>query len=250
MPQDLKKAVEYSAEGAQLVPRKQASDLEELLGSLPDEDKYETVLGSYTSKILQAVPRNKDDFEAILRLTREISDKAITVSIRAQIKVLDAAAALCEPTQIAASLRFMRSQGSVKAFGSAVPMLSNMPSNSKQRSSLLSFLDKLPEDERGREVVSASVTLAAIGSLVSLQLIGIFWDDAHMLANLLFLSSAGFIGFDVMRQQSLNVKKAFMGIERLFVQDTERECWSEAAAFLAAYMLGLPCFCYRPEARM
>jgi hypothetical protein len=30
--------------------------------------------------------------------------------------------------------------------------------------------------------------------------------------------------------------------------DTERECECEAAAFFAAYSLGLPCFAFRPNA--
>uniref|UniRef100_A0A7S2E3J6 Uncharacterized protein n=1 Tax=Helicotheca tamesis TaxID=374047 RepID=A0A7S2E3J6_9STRA len=38
------------------------------------------------------------------------------------------------------------------------------------------------------------------------------------------------------------------GLSRLFSVDTERECECEAAAFFAAYSLGLPCFAFRPNA--
>jgi hypothetical protein len=38
------------------------------------------------------------------------------------------------------------------------------------------------------------------------------------------------------------------GLTRLWSVDTERECQCEAAAFFAAYSLGLPCFAFRPNA--
>jgi hypothetical protein len=38
------------------------------------------------------------------------------------------------------------------------------------------------------------------------------------------------------------------GLTRLMNVDTERECECEAAAFFAAYSLGLPCFAFRPNA--
>jgi len=38
------------------------------------------------------------------------------------------------------------------------------------------------------------------------------------------------------------------GLTRLSSVDTERECQCEAAAFFAAYSLGLPCFAFRPNA--
>lgn len=38
------------------------------------------------------------------------------------------------------------------------------------------------------------------------------------------------------------------GLTRLWSVDTERECQCEAAAFFAAYSLGLPCFSFRPNA--
>lgn len=38
------------------------------------------------------------------------------------------------------------------------------------------------------------------------------------------------------------------GLMRLLTVDTERECECEAAALVAAYTLGLPCFAFRPNA--
>ena len=37
------------------------------------------------------------------------------------------------------------------------------------------------------------------------------------------------------------------GLTRLFLRDTERETRVQAATFLVAYLLGLPCFCFRPN---
>lgn len=42
-------------------------------------------------------------------------------------------------------------------------------------------------------------------------------------------------------------KVVLAGYARLFTADLERECQCEAAAFLAAYTLGLPCFAFRPN---
>ncbi len=43
------------------------------------------------------------------------------------------------------------------------------------------------------------------------------------------------------------VKAAAAGIDRLVLKDPERENHTEAAAFLAGYFLGLPCFCFLPD---
>jgi len=37
------------------------------------------------------------------------------------------------------------------------------------------------------------------------------------------------------------------GLTRLFLKDPEREARVQAATFLTAYLLGLPCFCFRPN---
>lgn len=43
------------------------------------------------------------------------------------------------------------------------------------------------------------------------------------------------------------VSLVLSGWNRLFLRDPERECRVQAATFLTAYLLGLPCFCFSPN---
>lgn len=44
-----------------------------------------------------------------------------------------------------------------------------------------------------------------------------------------------------------SVKVVMSGLNRLFLRDPEREARVQAATFLSAYLLGLPCFCFSPN---
>ena len=43
------------------------------------------------------------------------------------------------------------------------------------------------------------------------------------------------------------IKLVASGLNRLFLKDPEREARVQAATFLVAYLLGLPCFCFNPN---
>ena len=43
------------------------------------------------------------------------------------------------------------------------------------------------------------------------------------------------------------IKLVVAGLNRLFLKDPEREARVQAATFLVAYLLGLPCFCFSPN---
>jgi hypothetical protein len=55
------------------------------------------------------------------------------------------------------------------------------------------------------------------------------------------------IGLDVYFREGRELKLAAAGLDRLTLRDAQRESHCDAAAFLAGYSLGLPCFCFRPD---
>ena len=61
------------------------------------------------------------------------------------------------------------------------------------------------------------------------------------------LFAIGAVGLDVGVRQGKGLKLASAGLERLVLKDSERETHSDGAAFLVGSLLGLPCFCFRPD---
>lgn len=155
------------------------------------------------------------------------------------------------------------------------------------RQQRLNKLPNVPIDERSKEVTAALGTMSIVGISFILQGIGngLGLDDLTLYTSLL---SYGVIGilfldnfFDAIQAFSSFIVKmnkdklpdvvknvngpgkdnmplelgsgkvtgvVVRGLSRLFVVDTERECQCEAAAFFAAYSLGLPCFSFRANA--
>jgi hypothetical protein len=48
-------------------------------------------------------------------------------------------------------------------------------------------------------------------------------------------------------RQGSSIRKAAAGLERLLLSDEERVAHCDGSALLVGYLLGLPCFCYRPD---
>ena len=48
-------------------------------------------------------------------------------------------------------------------------------------------------------------------------------------------------------RQGSSIRKAAAGLERLLLSDDERVAHCDGSALLVGYLLGLPCFCYRPD---
>lgn len=55
------------------------------------------------------------------------------------------------------------------------------------------------------------------------------------------------VGFDIFLRKGIDLRQATHGIERLILRDESRQSFVDAAGFLTGYMLGLPCFCYKPD---
>ncbi|CAB9524547.1 expressed unknown protein [Seminavis robusta] len=151
----------------------------------------------------------------------------------------------------------------------------------KTRAERLESLPDVPVDDRGTEIASAMATLGVVGICFLANLFGM--DDITPVTNLLWftITTVGVVDnfYDVLQFgsnaaiSSLNTtdtnkenlklpqKESLpfglgtgeltgtvtRGLTRLFSTDTERECQVEAAALYTAYVLGLPCFAFRPN---
>ena len=113
---------------------------------------------------------------------------------------------------------------------------------------MLSDSIQVPTDDRESEVLYASIVAGTTSVYLSLQLLGhTISTDLAPWATLFGLLSVLSGLADVGLREGKGLKYAAAGVDRLVLSDAEREYHSEAAAFLSAYMLGLPCFCFQPE---
>lgn len=171
--------------------------------------------------------------------------------------------------------------GGLTQYGSLQNTITPMPSvptskvltpdgTRKTRQERLESLADVPVDDRASEVTSALGFSAIVGFCVTTNVLGI--EDIQPYTNVL-LSAIVLLGLvdnfygiikgglkwqkvDVELPESLPFQlgsgaitgTVVRGMTRLLNVDTERECECEAAAFFAAYSLGLPCFAFRPNA--
>jgi hypothetical protein len=148
-------------------------------------------------------------------------------------------------------------------------------------------LSDVPSDDRAKEVSAAITTMGLVGICLIIQGIGngIGLEEVTPYTSFILSSIIG-IGivdnfFDVIKTSGTMIMKmtddklpdtvknlsvpekesmpfglgtgeitgtVVRGLTRLWAVDTERECQCEAAAFFAAYSLGLPCFAFQPNA--
>ena len=154
----------------------------------------------------------------------------------------------------------------------------------KSRSERLANIADVPVDDRGSELTSALACTAVVVACGVATILpdndSMLWMTQHSLANsvLVLLAVVGAVDnfYDVIqlgtrtflsKQDDANMlslpEKESMplqlgsgqltgtvvrGLMRLTTVDTERECECEAAAIYVAYVLGLPCFAFRPNA--
>lgn len=142
--------------------------------------------------------------------------------------------------------------------------------SSKTRQERLEGLPDVPVDDRASEVSSALAFSTVVGFCVASNVLG--FQDIQPYTNLLLavFTVVGVVdNFYGLIQGALKFKdvkvpdakeiplglgtgivtgNVVRGLTRLLNVDTERECQCEAAAFFAAYSLGLPCYAFRPNA--
>lgn len=188
---------------------------------------------------------------------------------------------------MATVLSLLAKNGVISFYGSRQADITFVPSSDAARAQRLEKLAAVPKDNRVEEVSSALTTLTVVGACLLLQGIGngIGLDNLTPITSIIlyFIVGLGIIDnfFDVIQggvsfviqmnkeklpdavKDAKGIEKSSMplgigsgaitgnvvrGLTRLWSVDTERECQCEAAAFYAAYSLGIPCFGFRANA--
>jgi hypothetical protein len=141
----------------------------------------------------------------------------------------------------------------------------------KTRRDRLASLPDVPKDDRGTEVASAAIVATILGFcwavdildldgitpftstlwilIVTIGILDNFYELLKFSASTFAKDKVGELPDELpMSLGSGQVSGTVVkGFSRLIQVDTERECECEAAAFFAAYTLGLPCFSFRPN---
>mmetsp|Transcript_13481 Transcript_13481/g.20874 ORF Transcript_13481/g.20874 Transcript_13481/m.20874 type:complete len:461 (-) Transcript_13481:368-1750(-) len=222
-----------------------------------------------------------------IKLMQEMNARRVTASGRSLMALIDATCASQDATAMSEMMSLCLKNGGVSKYGALQTQLTLLPSNpstkvlcsdgsKKTRKERLDGLVEIPVDNRGEEVTSAVIFLGFAGIctffntlgvdgitpysstlFVALVIIGIFdnfYDVIDIATNI--ASKGKEIKLQLPEKGSLPMNlgtgqlsgSVFRGLARLTTIDTERECQCEAAAFYAAYVLGLPCFAFRPNA--
>lgn len=223
---------------------KAGTTLEQALGALPTDEKYNAVLLSLLTK---RAGSSSGEASAI-ELVREMSAKRLTLSSEALKALLDSAVEGGGIEGLLDALGAARDNGACRSF--ATPQL-KLPQKSDARA--LEVLAPVPTDDRSTEVGVAAAFAIGLGALLLLEVADLVdWFvgatiDAPPLP-LVAVLLGGAWGFDRYAQQGELAGVLARGLSRLFSRDLQRECAVESASFLLGYLLGLPCCAFTPTA--
>jgi len=223
-----------------------------------------------------------------IKLIQEMNARRVTASGRSLMAIIDATCASQDTTAMSEMMSLCLKNGGVKKYGKQQKSMTQLPPNPntrvlcsdgtrKTRKERLEGLAKIPTDDRGDEVSSALTFSAFAGICFLTNFFGM--DDISPFTNTLIFALTTFgildnfydvinFGAGVASKEIENVDiklpekgslpldigtgkitgTVFRGLIRVTTVDTERESQCEAAAFYAAYVLGLPCYAFRPNA--
>jgi len=222
-----------------------------------------------------------------IKLMQEMNSRRVTASGRSLMALIDATCVSKDTKAMSEMMSLCLKNGGVQKYGKLQRFITQLPSNpnarvtcsdgtKKTRTERLESLAAIPKDNRVDEVSSA-LTFSAFASLCFL--VNIFGlDDISPFTNISIftLTLLGLVDnfYDVINfgagiaskdMKDVDMKlpekgtlpldlgtgkvtgTVFRGLTRLVTLDTERESECEAAAFYAAYALGLPCYAFRPN---
>eukprot|EP01038_Epipyxis_sp_PR26KG_P005444 gene5444-7537_t len=231
-----------------IISDKSGADLTALLENMPINEKYTLLLQSYCKKILEMKSPTAESSKDLVRkmdtLYYEMIQKSIPPEKSASQSLLDASASFCNVDIIGKALRLGKASGALNVFGVAIGQLTT-PITRKVDSSLLNI--DIPQDDREREIFNAGLITVLGSSWALLEVLTKFNDDIHPWVTLYSVFILALGGLDVAYKQGLNIRQAVAGFDRLILRDAERESHCDGSAFLIGYLLGLPCFCYKPD---
>jgi len=227
------------------------SELARILDSLPEADKYNTLAQGLFRRVLN--DKSPDARQSSLQegwtLLDEMRQKALKATPRTFSLLVDAAAVTNDAEAMKRSLELATGSGLSVVYGQADKGWEGSPVDAGRLASVTESLTDMPEDSRSKDVVVASAFMGYVGTGVGAETLGDYiygdFDEIYPTVALLALAAAGV--YDIVKGGGVVSKSVVAGLKRLLVDDKERQCRVESAAFLVAYLLGLPCFCFRPN---
>ena len=245
-PQKTAVADELKQMTALAKPNAAEPSLNNLLENMPLPEKYALLLQSYATNIMDSTNRTVEAMNTMETLFTEMLGKSILPSEKSSKLLIDAASTFCNSIKLGKSLQLSKAAGSLRAFGAINGQLT-VPIVSASTWKAVMGDAKVPFDDREAEVWYATFTVGAGVLWVALQVGSAFVSDIQLYSTLFLLAAVGLVGLDVALRQGKSLKLASAGLERLILKDAERETHCDGAAFLVGYLLGLPCFCFRPD---
>ncbi|CAN0086515.1 unnamed protein product, partial [Laminaria digitata] len=106
----------------------------------------------------------------------------------------------------------------------------------------------VPDDDRAQEIGYAASFMVLVGSDFSWEGVGQVMHYDTTIPTVVGVLTTAAVALDVWKMSGGTSKMVLNGLNRLFLKDVERESRAEAGAFLVAYITGLPCFAFQPNA--
>jgi hypothetical protein len=219
-----------------------------MLDSMPMSEKYALLIQSYAGKVLEGQQRDGAALTTIESLYVEMLAGGNRPTEKTSQLYLDAASAFCSSATLGRALQLGKASGSVKAFGSSIGQLTTPITNAAVAATLFATSNKMTSDDRETEIFYATLAALSVFVFAALQVVGWVDKDVHPYATLWGCAISLAAGADVALTQGSRLKVAAAGFERLSLRDPQRDAYTEASAFLVGYLLGLPCFCFKPDA--
>lgn len=108
--------------------------------------------------------------------------------------------------------------------------------------------EQVPDDDRAQEIGYAASFMVLVGSDFSWEGVGQVMHYDTTIPTVVGVIATAAVALDVWKMSGGTSKMVLNGLNRLFLKDVERESRAEAGAFLVAYITGLPCFAFQPNA--
>ena len=224
------------------VDKNDRNALTSMLESLPETEKYGLLMQSISSKIIEDNDRvkNSSAFDRIEALYTEMITKSLKPSDKTSQQVINAACAFYDCNIIGKALSLVKRGGSGKAYGSGIGSLSEVSFDSQ-------YSVELPSDNRKGEISAALLVVTGVVTYVSLQVSSIANSELHPWATLVGVVIILGVALDASFRKGVGLRDVSAGLQRLVLQDDEREEFVEASGLMIGYLLGLPCFAFQPD---
>jgi len=238
------------------LPGPSSSQYDELMDNLSDDEKYNILLQSRASSLVQLLGKKgrgmggnsrstSEAFTPLYKLVEEMTDKDMRITLKSFAALIDAASLSRDLNVIQECLLLARRNGVSRAFARSVGTL-NPPPPLRAASDRYD-LSPVPSDARTSELAAGVAALTVVGGALSVEAVGPLLH-ADTTAASVVLGGAAVMGvWDLTQRKGQELTLALAGINRLFLRDPERDAHVQAATFLSAYLLGLPCFCFSPN---